>query len=227
MSPEGQLTDIAYYDAVKGYIKSATKGVIKVSLLPNKKVQRFKHIELNLKLFYLEKIIRSYQISYHLSTGTISIKEASKVPTGSGIGSIKFKLNQGKIRRLSGTFKKNVILVNISEKKDNIDYEKLVLGAWHSNRVINSHEKEEGELEKEISHEHKHLEVSYHVYDNSKHYYLVQKKIKIGDDRIGITYTYKNQIPIPLGGTVYIQIKERMLKKEPTIFIPPMSSHSK
>ena len=30
MIQEGQLTDIAYYDAVKGYIKSATKGVIKV-----------------------------------------------------------------------------------------------------------------------------------------------------------------------------------------------------
>ena len=30
MVQEGQLTDIAYYDAVKGYIKSATKGVIKV-----------------------------------------------------------------------------------------------------------------------------------------------------------------------------------------------------
>ena len=30
MIQEGQLTDITYYDAVKGYIKSATKGVIKV-----------------------------------------------------------------------------------------------------------------------------------------------------------------------------------------------------
>ncbi|RAP39072.1 hypothetical protein DID80_00980 [Candidatus Marinamargulisbacteria bacterium SCGC AAA071-K20] len=199
------------------------KGIIKVMLLPNTKVQKYKKVQLTLKLFHLEKNIKTFHLSYNLSTGVVSIK-GDNLNDDNESEYLKFRLKQGKIRRITGTFRKNAVLVNISEKQNNVDYEKLVLGAWHSNRVIHSHEKEDGDLEQEISHQHKHLEIKYHVYDGSKNYYLVQKKIKIGDDTIGITYTYKNHIPIPLGGTGYIYIKERIIIKAPPIFIPPMQS---
>jgi hypothetical protein len=197
------------------------KGLIKVDLLPKRKIQNYKNVQVTLKLFHLNSAIKMYHITYNLKDGSVQINENhSKEIVNTE--KLKFHLKQGKIRRITGTYKKNAILVNISEKKNNVDYEKLVLGSWHSNRVINANEKEDGDLEEEISHKHKHLEIKYHVYDGKKNYFLVQKKIKIGDDHLGLTYTYKNNIPIPLGGTGYIHIKERQIEKAPPLFIPPI-----
>lgn len=104
---------ILYHEIVNNRLP---KGILKVMLLPDRRVQKFDSIDLTLSIFKQNQLLKKFKLNYNLKAASVEIKEL--IESGSALCyQLKFKIEQGKIKRITGTYKNNAILVNISDKK--------------------------------------------------------------------------------------------------------------